>query len=70
MTLVRIYLFILVFACGLSGCSSPKRVGSGGNVGGDEISIGASTVINQKLMNEQNAVTPSEVYRNVPGMSR
>jgi hypothetical protein len=70
MTLVRIYLFILMFACGLSGCSSPKRVGSGGNVGGDEISIGASTVINQKLMNEQNAVTPSEVYRNVPGMSR
>jgi hypothetical protein len=49
---------------------SSKQVGSGGNLTGDEISIDASTVVNQNLMNEQNVVTPSEVYRNVPGMSR
>jgi outer membrane receptor for Fe3+-dicitrate len=55
---------------GLGGCTSSKQVGSGGNLTGDEISIDASTVVNQNLMNEQNAVTPSEVYRNVPGMSR
>ncbi len=70
MNLVRIYLFIFVFVCGLIGCTADKNPGHGSNLSGDEISIGASTVINQKLMNEQNAVTPSEVYRNVPGMSR
>jgi hypothetical protein len=70
MTIVRIYLFALVLIWGLGGCASSKRVGSGANLTGDEISIDASTVVNQNLMNEQNAVTPSEVYRNVPGMSR
>ncbi|MEY4495458.1 MAG: hypothetical protein RL744_522 [Pseudomonadota bacterium] len=70
MTIVRIYPFALVLMWGLSGCTSSKQLGSGGNLSRDEISVDASTVINQKLMNEQNAVTPSEVYRNVPGMSR
>jgi len=70
MTIVRIYPFALVFMWGLSGCTSSKQLGSGGNLSGDEISVDASTVVNQNLMNEQNAVTPSEVYRNVPGMSR
>lgn len=67
---VRIYLFLLVFVCCSNGCTSYKKLGLESRLSGDEISIDTSTVINQKLMNEQNAVTPSEVYRNVPGMSR
>jgi hypothetical protein len=67
---VGIYSCVLALMWALGGCSSSKQVGSGGNLSGDEISVDASTVVNQNLMNEQNAVTPSEVYRNVPGMSR
>jgi hypothetical protein len=70
MTIARFYLYALVLILGLGGCAPSKQLGSGGNLSGDEISVDASTVVNQNLMNEQNAVTPSEVYRNVPGMSR
>ncbi len=70
MTKVGIYSCVLTLMWGLGGCAPSKQLGSGGNLSGDEISVDASTVVNQNLMNEQNAVTPSEVYRNVPGMSR
>ena len=32
--------------------------------------VGSSTVLNQKLMYEQNALTPAELLRNVPGVTR
>ena len=32
--------------------------------------LGAGTVLHQKLMHEQNAVTPAELFRNIPGVTR
>lgn len=36
----------------------------------DSVGIDTSTILDQELMNEQNAVTPAELLRNIPGMYR
>lgn len=57
-------------AVGLQACAYQVLTVYDSKPKGDEISVDASTVVNQKLMDEQNAVTPAQVYRNIPGMSR
>jgi len=63
-------LAIFLIAAFLMACAgkSASKVEQGSQVR-DE-GLGASTVLNQKLMYEQNAVTPAELLRNVPGVTR
>lgn len=58
-------LAMQLFACS-AGSSAPTKKTAPVEVEG----VGSSTVLNGRLMEEQNAVTPAQLYRNVPGMSR
>ncbi len=64
----RASLFVLMM--NLIACSSgaPLAFKSASQDEGEV--VGSSTVLNQKLMYEQNAVTPAELLRNVPGVTR
>lgn len=58
-------LAMQLFACSAGSAAITKKTAPIEGEG-----VGSSTVLNGRLMEEQNAVTPAELYRNVPGVSR